>query len=106
MSFKFSSINNYNEALPTELSAYQYEIFGQAIRCQYTVTNTQRLHSERFTEDFIKEQLAAQLVTYMINQGFVEFTKLPVDAGISYRARCFLTPDTQVKLLRTAGKIL
>lgn len=54
-------------------------------------------------EDRVKYQLTEKLLRAIIEAKCVEFTKSldPVSSAYTYRARCFVTPDAQVKILRT-----
>lgn len=53
-------------------------------------------------EDHVKEQLAQHMARYVLDNKLIEFTKSsdPVGNDITYRARCYLTPDDTVKILR------
>jgi hypothetical protein len=56
-------------------------------------------------EDEVKYRLTEKLLRAMIEGKCVEFTKSIDHASGShtYRARCFVTPNDQVKILRTQG---
>ena len=56
-------------------------------------------------EDKIKHELARQLALKMLKSGMIEFTKQsdPATFTIIFRARCFMTPNDQVQILRKNG---
>jgi hypothetical protein len=58
-------------------------------------------------EDEVKKRLTEKLLRAMIEGKCVEFTKSHdrTSGSYTYRARCFVTPDAQVKILRTHGVI-
>jgi hypothetical protein len=53
-------------------------------------------------KDFIKEKLAVQLAMGMLENKMVEFTSMRdhLSLSIKIHARCYLTPDNQVKIIR------
>lgn len=58
-------------------------------------------------EDFVKEKLADLLAKEILKNKLCEFTK-EIDANrfnVIYRARAFLTPNDQVRLLRENNKL-
>jgi hypothetical protein len=61
----------------------------------------------KLKEDEVKSRLTEKLLRAMIEGKCVEFTKFhdPIAGSCTYRARCFVTPDAQVKILRTHGVI-
>jgi hypothetical protein len=58
--------------------------------------------SEHEFKQFLKTSMAHQMCEYMISNGLVEFTQMR--DNITYdslvRARCYLAPNDQVKILR------
>jgi len=53
----------------------------------------------------IKEELARDIALEMLKSGLIEFTRQsdPTTDTITYRARCFMTPNDQVQILRKNG---
>lgn len=53
----------------------------------------------------IKEEMARELALEMLKSKLIEFTKQndPTTDTITYRARCFMTPNDQVQILRKNG---
>jgi hypothetical protein len=53
----------------------------------------------------IKEELVSDIAHKMLESGLIEFTRQndPTTDTITYRARCFMTPNDQVQILRKNG---
>lgn len=53
----------------------------------------------------IKEDLVRDIALEMLKSGLIEFTRQidPTTDTITYRARCFMTPNDQVQILRKNG---
>jgi len=53
----------------------------------------------------IKEEMVRDIALEMLKSGMIEFTKQndPTTDTITYRARCFMTPNDQVQTLRKNG---
>ena len=56
--------------------------------------------------EIIKKNLVAKLVDKLMESNHIEFTKQPDprDMSLTYRARIFAVPDTDIQLIRTAMK--
>jgi hypothetical protein len=54
------------------------------------------------TPDNIKWRIADHLVKYMIENKLIEFTKQdnPIENSTTINARCYLAPDSEVRILR------
>jgi hypothetical protein len=54
------------------------------------------------TPDNIKWQIADHLIKYMIENKLIEFTKQedPIEMTTTINARCYLAPDSEVRILR------
>lgn len=59
--------------------------------------------NDKDQEDRVKYELTEKLLRAIIEAKCVEFTKSldNTTGAYTYRARCFLTPDAQVKIIRT-----
>jgi len=79
-----------------------YAIGGKMVIATYAVSHLDVMSWKTDFEDHVKGQLAQQMVRYMLNNKLIEFTKSssPTSEAITYRARCYLTPDCDVKILR------
>jgi hypothetical protein len=82
--------------------AKDYAIGGKMVDAAYSVSYLDAMAWKPNFEDHVKEQLAKQMARYMLNNKLIEFTKKssPHSDTITYRARCYLTPDDTVKILR------
>lgn len=59
--------------------------------------------NDKDQEDRVKYELTEKLIRDIIQAKCIEFTKSldNTTGAYTYRARCFVTPDAQVKILRT-----
>ena len=89
------------------ITAYPVEIIqGEMFSVSHSMTDvvyTNHIHGP----DEIKKMLITQLIEKMCNSDnkYVEFTKVldPTTLDHTFRARIFVVPDTQVRLLRLNG---
>ena len=83
-------------------------IQGKMIMVEYNISDHETLTiDDPNWKEFIKEKLAIQLSHKMFQDNFVEYT-MTQDFSCGTRlvkARCFVTPNEQVRLLRTYGRI-
>ena len=70
-----------------------------------TVKNTFKDEMRGIPADEIKRKMIYELAEEMARSGMIEFTKQndPTTDTITYRARCFMTPNDQVQILRKNG---
>lgn len=97
---------NYNSPFDnTNVSGEEYAIGGKMV----TATMEAAALAARMVvpDDVIKEHLTRRLIEFMITNKLVEFTKVtdPKTFTDVFRARCFVTPDTQVRILRLSKKV-
>lgn len=82
----------------------EYGVRGTMINVNYTSSNYDAASYKSVAEfqDYIKTKLAMQIVKSMINEKLVSFTLVEDIASnaTNYRARCFATPDDQVRLIK------
>lgn len=81
-------------------------IQGQCIVITHHVSTSDTVYSNMH-EDEIKRLLIAKLAEEMYRQNAIEFTKSidPRTLELVFRARIFVVPDDQVRLLRTSKVI-
>ncbi len=62
-----------------------------------------QVNNDTELKDTIKQTMAKNLVAYMISENLIEFTQKydPSSQGYELHARCYIAPDSQVKILRT-----
>ena len=86
----------------------EYTISGKMITAQYTSKPTDQISfpSLQSWQHFIKEKLATELARAMIRANLVSFSMQDDITNIvtHYRARCYATPDDQVRLLKSLKK--
>jgi hypothetical protein len=86
-----------------EFNIKEYPIKGKMVVGQFTVNLSEMLHLPTGqVENIIKESLCKGMVNFILENKLVEFTMLEnvVDMSKTYRVRCFLTPDEDVRLIR------
>ena len=86
---------------------YDYPIQGQMFMVGYQASEyMMSTMSDVAVKNRIKEDIAFALAEKMIEEGAITFTQIPdISTGITtIKARCFLVPDNQVRLLRTLYK--
>ena len=89
--------------LIANISTTDHLIQGQMVTAEFTLTG---LDKDRMTDDQIKSKLLFFLADEIMKRKCVEFTKQDDFASnvTVARARIFVTPDTNVKILREMKK--
>lgn len=85
--------------------AQHIPIQGKMLRAEYAMSRNDLLHSkmdDHENEEFIKTKLCEQLMLELKKSKCIEFTKQDDynHWGVIFRARIFVTPDEQVRILR------
>ena len=80
-------------------------IQGQLVSVQLVVNHDEKDMvgmSAAGVQDLMKKRLCEALLQEMVKSKTIEFTSQmhPVESTTTYRARVYVTPDTQVRLLR------
>jgi len=82
-----------------------YPIGGKLVGTSLDITfaDTDRFLTDEDFKDAIKGRMATALVKFMIENKLIEFTKIqdPTTGSFRLNARCYVTSDDQVKILRT-----
>ena len=92
---------------PAPPIAYEHTIQGQMFMVNYQASEVDvATMSNGGVKDRIKESIAFSLAMKMIEEGAIAFTQIPDIASgtTTIKARCFLVPDNQVRILRTLYK--
>ena len=91
----------YNE----KVSLHEYAIDGKMIEASCCVHNLDIMSDD--IKDTIRKNLIHQITEYILGNNLVEFTqmKAPTSLESVVRARCFMVPDDQVKILRSVYKV-
>ncbi len=80
-------------------------IQGKMLKCEKIISQEQ---FQQLDKNGIKSAMIAEMVNVMLKDGCIEFTMQqtnPVDNMVRVRARVFVTPNDQIKLLRENGVI-
>jgi len=61
------------------------------------------VQSDHMLKQYLRSSMAQQMGEYMISNGLVEFTQMrdSISFDTIVKARCYLAPNDQVKILRT-----
>jgi hypothetical protein len=86
----------------------EFAVGGKMLIANYTSTETDKVAfaSVDSWQNFVKDKLAVEIGRALIREKLVSFTLQDdiVSGTTHYRARCFATPDTQVKILAMVSK--
>lgn len=87
-----------------EFDIKEYTIQGKMVIGEFDLSLNKLMHlTDAKAEHRIKEELANSLAKFILENKLAEFTMQEDNNNMSkrYRVRCFLTPDEQVRLIRT-----
>lgn len=93
----FPMVSNGGTNVPT------HKIQGKMLVCEKLISQEQ---FEQLDKNGIKSVMVTDMVRKMLEDECIEFTMQqtnPVDQMVRVRARVFVTPDSQVRLLRENG---
>jgi hypothetical protein len=86
-----------------EFEIKEYPIQGKMVIGTYTLSMAEAIKlNNQMTGMVVKENLTQKMVNFILENKLAEFTmqESPVDITKTYRIRCFLTPDDQVRVIR------
>ena len=88
-----------------EINIYDYAIDGKMITAMYHVNEFDIMTKGH--KNAIRLMLIHQIANYIFDNNLVEFTQMkdPTSFESVVRARCFMVPDDQVKILRSVYKV-
>lgn len=93
-----------------EFNIKDYSIRGKMVTGYFNMPLSQFMHlSDAKAQYIIKEELVKALAKFILENRLAEFTMQEDHINMSklYRVRCFMTPDDQVRMIRTVdNKIL
>lgn len=83
-----------------DIGVKEYAIGGKLLSVNVVINDMQLT---MYPTDQIKRELVSKLAEYMLENKFVEFTKIPSiqNMNTTFNARCYVAPDSQVKILRS-----
>lgn len=88
------------------INTYDYPIQGKMIVATYNFNELSTILTDE-VKDEIRNRLIHQIADFILQNKLVEFTQVkdPVSYSTIVRARCFITPNEQVKILRSVHKV-
>ena len=103
-----TAVSNAYDIFNTAVNTYDYKIQGQALYAEHVVSDYTMATAIEVTEleRMARERLTALMLQEIVKKQMVEFTKMKnPDGSIVFRARMFVTPNDQVRILRLAKEI-
>ena len=92
-----------------EFDTQNHAIGGKMVIANTTVSQEymEVMRGDPHAKEAIKRKLAIELGSYMIENNLTEFTQQqdPINDTIKIACRVFVTPDEQIRLLRTVRKV-
>lgn len=89
--------------MAVEVTEIDVGVSGKLIQARLDISafNMLSMTDDTF-KSHIKEKMACELVSHLLENNLIEFTKttLPHTDSIRINARCFLTPDDTVRKVR------
>ena len=91
---------------PAPPIAYEHTIQGKMFIVEYQTSEFMMVSMGDDAKLRIKKEIALNLAEKMLEEGAIAFTQIPdiASGGKTIKARCFLVPDNQVRILRTLYK--
>ena len=88
-----------------DVKVYDYPIQGKMVVAQHHINSLEILTNEH--KDHIRTHLIHQIAEAILHHKLVEFTQIkdPITFDTIVKARCFITPNTDVKILRSLHKV-
>lgn len=84
--------------------SWDFPIGGKLVRVTYNMNSWEKAQfaNDEFKQ-IVKEKLALEMATFIIENRLAEFTQIHDPTGMSdiIAMRCYLAPNDQVKILRT-----
>lgn len=86
-----------------EFEALDHTIQGRMVICRMSIPDYTLANMDPNFKDNIKMQMATQIATFMLDNKMIDYTQQRDMMGMKtlVNARCFVTPDETVRLLRT-----
>jgi len=89
-----------------DIKVEDHQIGGKLIRVSVLINDHEMMNvvNNEKAKEMMRSQLAYQLAEYMIQNKLIEVTKIPDPSHFGHRivARCYLAPDSNIKILRRA----
>lgn len=93
-----------------DFKTYDYVIGGKLVvgRAVIDETYQQLMMSDKESRQKVKEKLVTDMAHYMLENNLVEFMQQqnPMDLTTTVVVRAYLAPNSEIKILRLANKIV
>jgi hypothetical protein len=93
--------------IPIDVNTKEYDIKGNMIKAELVLSDYElmKINPPTFEMD-VKQQLIQMLMQEIFKHKCIEFTKMEdlMRGATSFRARMFVVPDDQVRILRVSQK--
>ena len=88
-----------------DLKVYDYPIQGKMVVAQCQISEHKLITDE--IKEHIRSTLIHQIAEGILHHKLVEFTQMkdPVTFDTLVKARCFISPDSNVRILRSLHKV-
>jgi len=92
-----------------DFQTYDYTIGGKLVvgRAVIDESYNQLMMSDKESRQKVKEKLVTDMAHYMLENNLVEFMQQKnIDMTTTVVVRAYIAPDSQVKILRLANKVV
>jgi len=92
-----------------DFKTYDYTIGGKLVvgRAVIDESYNQLMMSDKESRQKVKEKLVTDMAHYMLENNLVEFMQQKnIDMTTTVVVRAYIAPDSQVKILRLANKVV
>jgi hypothetical protein len=86
-----------------EFEVIDHVIKGKMVKCSMTIPDY-KIHSmDPAYKMSIKQEMATRIAHFLLDNNMIDYTQMPnyQSLDINVYARCFVTPDETVRILRT-----
>jgi hypothetical protein len=97
--------NPNDDFFSDDVKVYDYPIQGKMVVAQCQISEHKLVTDE--IKDQIRNNLIHQIADFILQNKLVEFTQMkdPMSFDTHVKARCFITPDSNVRILRSLHKV-
>jgi hypothetical protein len=88
-----------------DIKLYDYPIQGKMVVAKCHISELTLITDD--IKEYVRNKLIHQIADCILQNKLVEFTQIkdPISSDTLVRARCFITPDEQVKIIRSLHKV-
>ena len=86
--------------ISVKFETVDHTIAGKMVTCRMTIPDYQM---QNLDKAYVKQTMAMQIAGFMLDNNMLEYTQMrdPSSLDTHVHARCYVTPDAQVRILRT-----